>query len=108
YFVFEGARAESPLQGEIEMVAETGSRRTHELHDLLSRNGVPYACHAPDSIPGRTLLEEAGREDASVPVARIRPGQILVDPSNVEIAEAFGVSTELTAGDEFDVAGIVG
>jgi thioredoxin reductase (NADPH) len=103
-FLFEWARAESPLQGEIEMVAEPGSRRTHELHDLLSRNGVPYACYTPDSAPGRALLEEAEREDASVPVARIRPGQLLIDPTNVEIADAFGVSTELTAGNEFDVA----
>ena len=102
-FLFEWARAELPLQGEIEMVAEPGSPRTHELHDLLSRNGVPYACHRPDSAPGRALLEEAGREDASVPVARIRPGQILIDPSNVEIAEAFGVSTELGA-EQYDVA----
>ncbi len=101
--LFEWARAESPLQGEMELVAEPGSPRTHELHDLLSRNGVPYACHAPDSAPGRALLEEAGRTDGSLPVARIRHGQILVDPSNVEIAAAFGVSTELTAEREFDV-----
>lgn len=102
--LFEWARAESPLQGEIELVAEPASPRTHELHDLLSRNGVPYACHLPDSPPGRALLEEAERGDASVPVARIRPGRILVDPSNVEIAEAFGVSTALTDERPFDVA----
>jgi thioredoxin reductase (NADPH) len=102
-FLFEWARAESPVQGEIELVAESGSPRTHELHDLLSRNGVPYACHPPDSAPGRALLEEAGREDASVPVARIRPGQILVDPGKVELAAAFGVSTDLGEEREFDV-----
>jgi thioredoxin reductase (NADPH) len=101
--LFEWARAESPLQGEIEFVAEPGSRRTHELHDLLSRNGVPYACHTPDSAAGRALLKEAGREDASVPVARVRPGQILIDPSKVELAAAFGVSTELGEEREFDV-----
>lgn len=101
--LFEWARAESPLQGEIELVAEPGSPRTHELHDLLSRNGVPYACHTPDSAAGRALLEEAGREDASVPVARVRPGQILIDPSKVELAAAFGVSTELGEEREFDV-----
>jgi len=106
-FLFEWARAESPIQGEIELVAEPDSRRTHELHDLLSRNGVPYACHPPDSAAGRALLEDAGREDASVPVARVRPGQILVDPSNVEVADAFGVSTELGEQQEFDVV-IVG
>jgi thioredoxin reductase (NADPH) len=103
-FLFEWARAESPVQGEIELVAEPGSPRTHELHDLLSRNGVPYACHAPDSAPGRALLEEAGRGDASVPVARIRPGQILIDPGKVELAAAFGVSTDLGEEREFDVA----
>ncbi|MGC1851716.1 MAG: FAD-dependent oxidoreductase, partial [Solirubrobacterales bacterium] len=102
-FLFEWARAESPVQGEIELVAEPGSPRTHELHDLLSRNGVPYACHPPDSVPGRALLEEAGRVDASVPVARVRPGQILIDPSKVELAAAFGVSTELGADREFDL-----
>lgn len=102
-FLFEWARAESPVQGEIELVAEPGSPRTHELHDLLSRNGVPYACHPPDSAPGRALLEEAGRADASVPVARVRPGQILVDPSKVELAAAFGVSTELADEREFDL-----
>jgi thioredoxin reductase (NADPH) len=106
-FLFEWARAESPLQGEMELVADPGARRTHELHDLLSRNGVPYACHSPDSAAGRALLEEAGREDASVPIARVRPGKILVDPSNVEVAAAFGVSTELGEGEEFDIV-IVG
>jgi len=102
-FLFEWARAESSVQGEIELVAEPGSRRTHELHNMLSRNGVPYACHTPDSAAGRALLAEAGREDASVPVARVRNGRILVDPSNVDLASAFGVSTELGEDREFDV-----
>jgi thioredoxin reductase (NADPH) len=102
-FLFEWARAESSVQGEIELVAEPGSRRTHQLHDLLGRNGVPYVCYAPDSAAGRALLVEAGREDASVPVARVRNGRILVDPSNVDLAAAFGVSTELGEEREFDV-----
>ena len=102
-FLFEWARAESSVQGEIELVAEPGARRTHELHDLLSRNGVPYACYTPDSAAGRALLAEAGREDASVPVARVRDGRVLVDPSNVELAAAFGVGTELGEEREFDV-----
>jgi len=102
-FLFEWARAESSVQGEIELVAEPGSRRTHELHDLLARNGVPYACYTPDSGAGRELLAEAGREDASVPIARVRDGRLLVDPSNVDLAAAFGVSTELDGEGEFDV-----
>lgn len=106
-FLFEWARAETSVQGEIELVAEPGAPRTHRLHDLLGRNGVPYVCHRPDSAPGRELLAAAAREDASVPVARIRNGRILVDPSNREIAAAFGVSTEVGERHRFDVA-IVG
>jgi thioredoxin reductase (NADPH) len=106
-FLFEWARAESSVQGEIEMVADPASPRAHELHDLLGRNGVPYVCHTPDSEPGRALLAAAGREDGALPVARVRGGRILFDPSKVELAAAFGVSTDLGAEREFDVA-IVG
>jgi len=106
-FLFEWARAEVPVEGEIEMVAEPGSPRTHELHDLLGRNGVPYACHTPKSEAGRELLAAAGRDDASLPVARVRGGRILVDPSKVDLAAAFGVSTDLGEEREFDVV-IVG
>jgi thioredoxin reductase (NADPH) len=102
-FLFEWARAESSVPGEIELVADPGSPRTHELHDLLGRNGVPYACHTPDSAAGRALLAEADRADASVPIARVRDGRLLVDPTNVDLAAAFGVSTELGEEREFDV-----
>jgi thioredoxin reductase (NADPH) len=106
-FLFEWARAESPIQGEMQLVAEPESLRRHELHDVLSRNGVPYSCHSPDSEVGRELLEAAGRQSAEKPVARLRDGQILIDPSNVQLAAAFGVSTELGEDRDFDVA-IVG
>jgi thioredoxin reductase (NADPH) len=102
-FLFEWARAESPVQGEIEIVAERGSPRAHELRSLLGRNGVPHTHLDPGSSAGRALLAEAGRDDASVPVARVRDGRLLVDPSNVDLAAAFGVSTELGGQREFDV-----
>jgi len=102
-FLFEWARAESAVQGEIEVVAEPRSPRAHELRNMLGRNGVPHVFHPPESPAGRALLAEAGRGDAAVPVARVRDGQILVDPSNVELAAAFGVDTELGEEREFDV-----
>jgi thioredoxin reductase (NADPH) len=102
-FLFEWARSEASVQGEIELVAEPGSPRTHRLHDLLGRNGVPYVCHRPDSAAGHELLAAAGREDASLPVARVRNGQILIDPSNRDLAAAFGVATEVGEERDFDV-----
>ena len=102
-FLFDWARHESPLQGEIEIVAELGSPRAAELRDLLSRNGIPYACHPPESTEGQALLNDSGHEDLTVPVARVGGGRYIVDPTNVELAEAFGVSTELGEEREFDV-----
>jgi thioredoxin reductase (NADPH) len=102
-FLFEWARAESPVQGEIEIVAEEDSPRAHDLNNLLSRNGVPFVCHTPESADGRALLAGAGLERASVPVARVQSGEILVDPSNVDLAAAFGVSTELGEDRRFDL-----
>jgi thioredoxin reductase (NADPH) len=102
-FLFEWARHESPLQGEIEIVAEVDSPRTAELRDLLSRNGIPYACHPPESDEGRALLEDAGQEDPTIPIAKVGGGRFIVDPTNVELADAFGVSTHLGEQHEFDV-----
>jgi thioredoxin reductase (NADPH) len=75
--LFEWARAETSVQGEIELVADPGDSRSHRLRDLLGRNGVPYSCHTPDSEVGRDLLAAAGRDDASQPVARLRSGRCL-------------------------------
>ena len=102
-FLFEWARHESPLQGEIEIVAELGSPRAAELRDLLSRNGIPYACHPPESADGKAILEDSGHGDLTVPVARVGGGRFIVDPSNVELADAFGVRTELGEERSFDV-----
>ncbi|HEY1355250.1 MAG TPA: FAD-dependent oxidoreductase [Solirubrobacterales bacterium] len=102
-FLFEWARHESPLQGEIEIVADLASPRTAELRDVLGRNGIPYACHPPESAEGRALLEDSGHEDMTVPIAKVGGGRFIVDPTNVELADAFGVSTELGREHEFDV-----
>jgi thioredoxin reductase (NADPH) len=106
-FLFEWARHESPLQGEIEIVAELGSPRAAELRDLLSRNGIPYACHPPESDEGRALLDDSGQEDVAVPIAKVGGGRFIVDPTNVQLADAFGVSTQLEEH-EFDVVVIGG
>jgi thioredoxin reductase (NADPH) len=69
---------------------------------------VPHVFHANDSEPGRKRLAEVGFADVTEPVAVMLDGQVLVDPSNVQLAAAFGVSTSLDASKrDFDVA-IVG
>lgn len=92
---------------EVVVVGEQWSPRSHELRSLLVRNGVPHAFHASDSEEGRRVLSAAGQPDASAPVVVLLDGQVLVDPSNAELARAYGVRTELEDDEAYDVA-IVG
>ena len=53
------------------------------------------------------MLHELGLESAELPVVVLRVGAerpALVNPSNLEIADAFGVMTPIPAGEVFDVA----
>ena len=53
------------------------------------------------------MLHELGLESAELPVVVLRFGaerSALVNPSNLEIADAFGVMTPIPAGEVFDVA----
>ncbi len=102
-FLHEWTRAHTEGPSEIIVVAEQWSPRAHELRSLLARNGIPHAFHLSDSEEGRRQLRRAGHEGASAPVVIPRGGAVLVDPSNAELASAYGVSTALGERREFDV-----
>jgi thioredoxin reductase (NADPH) len=102
-FLHEWTRTHPGRPREIAVVAERRSPRAHELKSLLVRNGVPHAFHPSDTVEGRRLLREAGRESAEVPVVILLDGRVLVDPSNAELAGGYGVTTELDEQRDFDV-----
>ncbi len=108
-FLHEWARAN--LTGdrrEIALVADPWSKRGYELRNLLARNGVPHSFHPSDSAEGRHALDQAGLDAAQCPVVLLPGGDVLVDPTNAELARGYGVATELESSPEpFDVA-IVG
>jgi thioredoxin reductase (NADPH) len=104
-FLQEWATADTSAPYEVTLVADAWSARSSELRSLLSRNGVPHVFHPSDSPTGQRLVREVDLEGASEPVVILLGGRVLVDPSNAELARAYGVSTEL--GDsppELDVA----
>jgi thioredoxin reductase (NADPH) len=107
-YLHEWSRAATNRPQEVSVVAERGSSRTHELRSLLARNGVPFAFHSPESADGRRLLAEAGVEAYGVPVVTMLDGRVLMDPSNAELAGAYGVSTKLEGSRDFDVVVIGG
>jgi thioredoxin reductase (NADPH) len=102
-FIHEWSRAESLGPRELAVVGERWSPRASELRSLLTRNGVPHAFHEHDSADGARLLREAGEDVSKGPVVIVRGGRTLVDPSNAELADAYGVSTVPEPDREFDL-----
>ncbi len=87
-FLYEWAKDHLPRFEAVRVVGEHWSARSHELRDLLGRNGVPYAFHAVDSAEGQRLLAQVGHDASRLPVLVLFDGQVLVDPTNQEIADA--------------------
>ncbi|MGH2805094.1 MAG: FAD-dependent oxidoreductase, partial [Thermoleophilaceae bacterium] len=103
-FLQEWERASSGSPQEVAVVCERRSPRSHQLRELLARNGVPHVVHETDSAEGRRMLSEAGQEGTRDPVIVLVGGGVLVNPTNAELADAYGVSTTLEDRSDFDVA----
>lgn len=106
-FFYEWSRAETRETREIVLVAPSFAPRGYELRNLLVRNGLPHVYAPSDSDEGRALLRDTGHDETTEPVVILHDGRVLVDPTNAELARAYGVRTELEARRDFDVV-IVG
>jgi thioredoxin reductase (NADPH) len=77
------------------VVGEPRSPRSHEVRDILERNDISHVFFFNDSEDGRKLLAMTGSTSARLPVVVMLDGQVLADPSNAELAEAYGVNLQL-------------
>jgi len=105
-FIYEWCRANSSQLREITLIADERSPRAHDLRSILARNGVPYAFHAHGSEDARRVLDVPdgdGGAGSHAPVVVLRDGRTIEDPSNAELAQAFGVQTALDGSSEFDL-----
>lgn len=102
-FIHEWSRTQVARPKEIVVVADSWAPRTHEVTTLLTRNGVPHVFHPSDSSEGRELLGRTGTDTRAGPVVILLDGRVLVNPSNVELAGSYGVSTKLEDERDFDV-----
>ena len=102
-FLQEWERTSSGARQEVTVVCEWRSPRSHQLRQMLARNGVPHVVHDTDSPEGRRLLAQADREGTREPVIILEGGGVLVDPTKAELANAYGVSTRLEDRSDFDV-----
>jgi hypothetical protein len=106
-FLQEWRRQNAPGRRELTVVANPLTPKGDALRTYLSRNGVPYAFHTPDSREGMEFLAACNPEGAAVPVVVLEDGTPLVDPQPEDVAQ-FGtrMRTQLDHT-EFDVV-IVG
>src|SRR5215469_7509415 len=106
-FLGEWGREQPGSFEAVQLIGQPWSARAEELRDIFARNGIPIGFYDASSGRGRQILGEHRLESAELPVVVIRfDGQqaALANPSNLEIAEAFGLTTPIPAGDIFDVA----
>jgi thioredoxin reductase (NADPH) len=91
----------------LRLIGEQWSPRSQELRDTFSRNRLPFGFYDAASGHGQHMLAELGLTDPELPVVVLRFGtehSTLVNPSNLDIAEAFGITAPISADDVYDLA----
>jgi len=102
-FLYEWSRLQRPVYEAVRVIGEPWAPRSHDLRDVLGRNGVAYGFYDAASDEGRDILRDVGMDEAPVlPVVVVFGGRVLVDPSNREVAEALGVRSR-PSGEECDL-----
>jgi len=88
------------------VVGEQWAPRSHQLRDMLGRNGVPFEFYPADSAAAQRLICEHRIDEARLPAVVLHDGSVLQDPSFAELATSHGVPAQ-PPSDEYDLA-IVG
>jgi thioredoxin reductase len=94
----------------VQVIGEQWSARSQELRDLFARHRVPAGFYDATSGHARQMLHELGLESPELPVVALRFGaerSTLVNPSNLQIADAFGLMRPIPPGEVFDVTVVV-
>jgi len=79
---------------ETKVVGHRWSARTSDVREFLARNGVPYRPYLCDEPEGQRLLKAAGADDLHLPVVITPSGDVLVEPTDAELAAKVGLGTE--------------
>ncbi len=95
----------------VQVIGQRWSARSQELRDLFSRHQIPVGFYDASSRDARQMLHKLGLESAELPVVVLRfaaEQPALANPSNLQIADAFGIMTPIPPGEVFDVAVVGG
>jgi thioredoxin reductase (NADPH) len=75
----------------LRIVAHSGCRAAHRMHDFLDKNHIPHRLIVSDGEEGRALCERLRFEDDALPVLIANNGATLSQPSLREIAQVAGL-----------------
>ena len=90
----------------VRMIGEQRDERTHALRDQFGRNHIPVGFHQVGTESANRLLAGLGLKDPELPVLQLaftNPPTTLVAPTDLEIADAFGLMAPLPADRVYDV-----
>ncbi|MGR0220377.1 FAD-dependent oxidoreductase [Agromyces sp. ZXT2-6] len=103
-FLLEWERSIGARPREVTVIGRASLPRTHEVRSLLARGGVPHDWLEPADPTARERLDRSGITDIpDVPVVVMLDGRAVIDPSNAELAAAYGLDTVVDADGTADV-----
>jgi thioredoxin reductase (NADPH) len=90
----------------VRLIGEQRDERTHSLRDSFGRNHIPLSFHQVGTDATDRMLTGLGLEEPELPVVVLSftsPPTTLVNPTDLEIADAFGLMAPLPADRVYDV-----
>ncbi|MEC3998276.1 FAD-dependent oxidoreductase [Actinacidiphila sp. DG2A-62] len=78
---------------ETKVVGHRWSARSSKVREFLARNQIPYRWYLSDQPEGERLLAAAGCDGLRLPLVIAPGGEVLVEPSDQDLAARVGLST---------------
>src|SRR6516162_10146402 len=75
------------------LIGHRWSAPSWRVRDFLARNGLDYTWFMADEPEGERLLQAAGEDGERLPVVITEGGETLVEPTDAELADKLGLTT---------------
>lgn len=102
-FLVEWDRAIGLRPREVSVVGDRLNARSHEVRRLLAHSGIPHRFVDRATSEGEELLTEAHVPPGSETAVLLHDGRVLVDPTDAELAAAYGLVVDVDDNASFDV-----
>lgn len=96
-------RAHRPQHLVYRVLGDLWAPRSHEIRDVLTRNGIPFRFFSIESEEGQRLALDYEVDRRQLPALIRHDGSVLQNPSSAQIAAAHGISTHASR-EKYDLA----